>query len=72
MPNIVLSEVTYGFAIVGGSTILGHHVQHLLPLPTCMGPAWAISLHGRSMGNRGDHLLRGWHRYIILGVEICS
>ena len=37
MPNIVFSEVTYGFAIVGGSPILGHHVQHSLPLPHPMG-----------------------------------
>ena len=26
MPNIVSSEVHYGFAVVGIGTILGHHV----------------------------------------------
>ena len=47
MPNIVFSEVTYGFAIVGGSTILGHHVQHSLPLPLPMGRgAYGVGARG--------------------------
>ena len=34
MPNIVSSEVHYGFGFVGIRTILGHHYESSSPLPS--------------------------------------